>query len=149
MDENEEAKAVQDYLAALPADRREIIETVRATILANLPDGYEERVEHRMLTYSVPLSRYPKTYNKKPLEYVALASQKNYLSLYLMGVYSNPGGEADLRARWAKTGKKLDMGKSCVRFKQIDDLPLDLIGDVIAEVPVEKYIQAYEKARER
>ena len=149
MDENNEAKAVQDYLAALPEDRREIVETVRATILANLPAGYEEGMEFGMITYSIPLSRYPKTYNKKPLGYVALASQKNYLSLYLMGVYGNPGGEAEFRARWAKTGKKLDMGKSCVRFKRIDDLPLDLIGEVVAEVSVEKYIEVYETARNR
>ncbi|GAB3406029.1 DUF1801 domain-containing protein [Flindersiella endophytica] len=149
MDENVDAKAVQDYLSALPADRRETIDTVRETVLANLPGGYQERIEHGMLTYSIPLSRYPKTYNKKPLEYVALASQKNYLSLYLMGVYGNPGGEAAFRDRWAKTGKKLDMGKSCVRFKRADDLPLDLVGEVIAEIPVEKYIEMYEAARNR
>lgn len=149
MDENVEAKAVQDYIAALPADRRETVETVRATILANLPAGYQERIEHKMITYSIPLSRYPKTYNGKPLEYIALASQKNYVSLYLMGVYGNPGGEESFRARWAETGKKLDMGKSCVRFKRADDLPLELLGEVVAEVPVDKYIEIYETARNR
>ena len=148
MDENHEAKAVQDYLAGLPEDRREIIETVRSTILAHLPAGYQERIEFGMITYSIPLSRYPKTYNGKPLQYVALASQKNYLSLYLMGVYGK-GGEAEFRARWAKTGKKLDMGKSCVRFKRADDLPLELIGEVVAGVTVEKYIELYEAARNR
>lgn len=149
MDENVEAKAVQDYLSALPADRRETIDAVRTTILDHLPAGYQERIEHGMLTYSIPLSRYPKTYNKKPLQYLALASQKNYLSLYLMGVYGDPGGETAFRERWAATGKKLDMGKSCVRFKQVDDLPLDLLGEVIAAVPVEKYIELYETARNR
>jgi uncharacterized protein YdhG (YjbR/CyaY superfamily) len=149
VDENVEAKAVQDYIAALPEDRRETIETVRATILAHLPAGYQEGIEFGMITYSIPLSRYPKTYNGKPLQYLALASQKNYLSLYLMGVYGNPGGEAEFRARWAKTGKKLDMGKSCVRFKRADDLPLELIGEVVAGVTVEKYIESYEAARNR
>lgn len=144
-----EAKAVQDYIAALPEDRRETIETVRETILASLPAGYQERIEFGMITYSIPLSRYPNTYNGKPLQYVALASQKNYLSLYLMGVYGKPGGDAEFRARWAETGKKLDMGKSCVRFKRAGDLPLELIGEVVAEVTVDKYIESYEAARNR
>ena len=141
------ASSVSDYLAELPPERRRAIAAVRAIVLENLPDGYAESMQHGMIGYSVPLSRYPKTYNGAPLNYVALASQKNHMALYLMGCY----GDEKL-ARWfedgfRKAGKKLDMGKSCVRFKKLDDLPLDLIGEAVASMSVDDFIALYERAR--
>ncbi|WHT21252.1 DUF1801 domain-containing protein [Crossiella sp. CA-258035] len=138
------ANTVEDYLAELPPDRRETVAAVREVVLANLPEGYEEGMDFGMICWHVPLSRYPDTYNGHPLGYVALASQKQYLSLYLMGAYAD--GD-DFRARYEATGKKLNMGKSCVRFKKLADLPLELIGEVVAEVTPEQYIEIYEKAR--
>lgn len=139
------AASVEAYLAELPPGRRAAIEAVRETILANLPAGYEESMQFGMIGYCVPLSRYPTTYNKKPLCYAALAAQKNYLALYLMNVYADD--EARFRAAWAKSGKKLDMGKSCVRFRSVEDLALDVVGETIAGTPVEAFIGQYEASR--
>ncbi len=100
-----------------------------------------------MPSYEIPLSRYPTTYNKKPLAYAALAAQKNYFSLYLMGVYAGSGEETSLRDEFEAAGKKLDMGKSCIRFTKLDDLPLHVIGKAIAATPVDDYIGRYEAAR--
>jgi hypothetical protein len=136
-----------EYLASLPADRREAISKVRATILKNLPQGYEESIQFGMIGYGIPLSRYPNTYNGRPLEIAALANQKNYMALYLMAVYASPAIETWFKDEWAKTGKKLDMGKSCLRFKKLDDLPLELIGRTIAKVKPEDYILFYESHR--
>ncbi|MGO1053152.1 iron chaperone [Crossiella sp. CA198] len=141
------ADTVEEYLAELPADRREIVAAVREVVLANLPEGYAEGMDFGMICWHIPLSRYPKTYNGHPLGYVALASQKQYLSLYLMGIYGAADGAEEFRARFEATGRKLNMGKSCVRFKKLTDLPLDLIGEVVAQVPVERYIEIYENSR--
>jgi uncharacterized protein YdhG (YjbR/CyaY superfamily) len=141
------AKTVQEYLDSLPDDRRATVEEVRDVILANLPDGYVETMNWGMISYEVPLERYAKTYNKQPLGLAALASQKNHLSLYLMTVYGDEDQLEDFKARYQATGKKLDMGKSCVRFKRVDDVPLDLIGEVIAATPVDKAIESYESSR--
>lgn len=142
------AQTVEEYLAELPEDRRAVVSGVRDVILANLPEGYEESMGFGMICYSIPLSRYPKTYNKQPLMYAALAAQKNYYSIYLMYVYGGGSkGEASFRKAFEDAGKKLDMGKSCVRFKKIDDIPLDVIGRSIAGVTPEAYIDFYEKSR--
>ena len=138
------ATTADEYLASLPDDRRATVAAVRNTILANLPEGYVETVGFGMLCYVIPLSRYPKTYNRQPLSYVSLGSQKNYVSLYLMGVYGNPEQEKLLRDGFAKAGRKLDMGKSCVRFRTLDDLPLDVIAETVANTPPEKFIARYE-----
>jgi hypothetical protein len=100
-----------------------------------------------MIAYEIPLSRYPATYNGAPLMYAALASQKNYMAVYLTAGYGDKTAGDAFRAAYKKTGKKLDMGKSCVRFKQIEDLPLPLIGKTIAATPISKYIKQYEKTR--
>ena len=100
-----------------------------------------------MVGYYIPLSRYPQTYNGQPLAVAGFASQKGYMSLYLMSVYATPELGRWFEKEYAKTGKKLDMGKSCVRFKSLDDLPLDLIGKVIAKTSVEEFIGIYEKAQ--
>jgi len=142
-----QAQTVEEYLATLPEERRRAMEAVRAVILENLPAGYEERMQYGMIGYGVPLSRYPNTYNKQALAYAALASQKNYMSLYLMGVYGHEEQDQWFREEYAKRGKKLDMGKSCVRFKRLEDLPLDLIGQVVARFSVEEFIALYERNR--
>ena len=141
------AGTVEEYLDELAPDRREQIETVRSVVLDNLPDGYDESMNWGMITWEIPLERYPKTYNKQPLMYAALASQKNYMSLYLMCVYTHEGTQTEFERRFKDSGKKLNMGKSCVRFKKVDDLPLDLIADTIASTPVDEYIRSYEAAR--
>jgi len=150
------ASTVQAYLRSLPADRRAAISAVRDVILKNLDPSYEEGMQYGMIGYYVPHSVYPKGYHcdpKQPLPFAMLASQKNYMSLYLMCVYGGGDDESAgskharwLREAWAKTGKKLDMGKSCIRFKKAEDLPLELIGEAVKRVPAASYIRAIEAA---
>ena len=128
----ETAETVEDYLSGLPDDRRVAIAEVRDTIVANLPDGIVETMAWGMVAYQVPLEVFPDTYNKKPLLYAALASQKNYMAVYLHSIYMNEGQAEWFKDAYIETGKRLDMGKSCVRFKTIDQLPVDLIGQAIA-----------------
>ena len=144
-----DAATVEQYLAELAPDRREQIEAMREVVLENLPDGYEEAMNWGMISWEIPLARYPKTYNKQPLMYAALASQKNYMSLYLMCVYAHEGRHAEFERRFKASGKKLDMGKSCVRFKSVDDLPMDLLAETIASTSVDDYIRSYEAARKK
>lgn len=143
------------YLASLPADRRRVIAAVRDVILANLPDGYEEGMQYGMLAWSIPHRLYPAGYHadpKQPLPFAALASQKRHCSLYLMSLYcgcADPaaGETADsawFRKAWTATGRKLDMGASCVRFRTLEDVPLDVVGAAIARVPVRTYLEHYE-----
>lgn len=136
-----------EYVANLPAERREVVSALRKLILKNLPKGYVESTTWGCLTYEIPLSRFPDTYNRQPLGLAALTPQKHYYSLHLMCAYGDAEKNSWLRSEFAKAGKKLDMGKACVRFKTLDDLPLDVIGKFIASVPVEKYIESYEKSR--
>lgn len=143
------AKTVKEYLDSLPDDHRRELQAVRGVILKNLDKDYKEGMSYGMISYCVPHSVYPAGYHcdpKQGLPFACLASQKNYMSLYLMCVY----GDADSRARftqaWAKTGKKLDMGKSCIRFKKAEDLALDVIGGAIKGLPAKKYIQICESA---
>ncbi|MCP4246534.1 MAG: DUF1801 domain-containing protein [bacterium] len=141
------ATTVDEYLAGLPDDRRETLEAVREAILENLPKGYEEGMQYGMIGYYVPHSVYPPGYHcdpQQPLPFAGLASQKNHMALYLMCIYTDPEQAAWFRETWAKTGKKLDMGKSCVRFKKLDDLPLNVIGLAIKRMPVKKFIERYE-----
>jgi hypothetical protein len=138
-----EAGSPEDYLDGLEPERRAAIGAVRRCILASLPDGYEEAMRWGMISYEVPLSILPRTYNKQPLMYAALASQKRYMSLYLTNVYSKPSLTEWFRERYRATGKRLDMGKSCVRFRSLDDLPLDLVADTVAKTPVDEFIEIY------
>jgi hypothetical protein len=140
------ASTVDDYLAELPDDRREAISAVREVIRENLPAGFEEGMQYGMIGYYVPLERYPDTYNGEPLGVAGLANQKRHLALYLMGVYAEED-DSWFRERWQSTGKKLDMGKSCVRFRRLDDLPLDVVGEAIARTSVDAFIAAYERSR--
>ncbi|MFQ6026423.1 MAG: DUF1801 domain-containing protein [Dehalococcoidia bacterium] len=141
------AQTVEDYLAELPVDRKEAIQAVRRVILDNLPEGYQETMQYGMISYVIPLERYPKTYNKQALAVASLASQKSYMSLYLMGVYGSTDAAEWFTERYRASGKKLDMGKSCVRFKTLEDLPLELVGEAVARTSVGDFIQLYEAAR--
>ena len=143
------AKTVDEYLAELPEDRRAEIAIVRKVILANLPDGYQEMMQFDMNGYVVPLERYPVTYNGQPLMFAALASQKNYMSLYLMNICSDEAVEKWFVEGYKASGKKLDIGKACVRFKSLQDLPIDLVGEAIALTPVAGFIERYELCRKR
>ena len=138
---------MDEYLAELPDDRRATVSAVRDVVNAHLPNGYEETMEWGMVTWVVPLRDYPDTYNGKALSYVSLASQKNHLSIYLMGLYADSPDEAWFRGQYAERGLKLDMGKSCVRFTSLDELPLDVVGEAVARVPVAEFIARYEASR--
>ncbi len=144
-----EATTVRDYLAALPPERREVIAAVREVVVRNLPDGYREAMNWGMISYEIPLERYPETYNGQPLGYAALAAQKNHYALYLYCAYTDPEEEERLREGFQRAGKRLDMGKSCVRFKRLDDLPLEVIGAAVASTPPEAFIARYEEARRK
>ena len=141
------APTVDEYLAELPPDRRAAIAAVRKVILDHLPDGHEEAMQYGMIAYVIPLEKYPATYNRQPLAYAALASQKNYMSLYLMNIYSNKEAEQWFIEQYRDSGKKLNMGKSCVRFKRLEDLPVHVIGSAIARTTVEEFIEGYEASR--
>ena len=138
------ATNVEQYLRALPAERRREIEAVRAVIRENLPFGYIESMEYGMIGYAVPLARFPDTYNGKPLCYAGLAAQKNHNALYLMGCYMDAALDRVLRTGAQREGKKLDMGKSCVRFDAAAELPLRTIGAVIASTPVVRMIELHD-----
>ena len=141
------ATTVAQYLAELPAERRAALTAVRQVILDNLDRDYEEGMQHGSIGYYVPHRVFPAGYHcdpSKPLPFAALASQKNYMSLYLMSVYADGPEEHWLRETWARTGKKLDMGKCCIRFKKLEDLALDVIGEAIRRVPARTHIAHYE-----
>lgn len=141
------ATTVKGYLDELPPDQRKALTQVRQVVNKNLPKGYKESLMFGMIGWGIPLSRFPDTYNGQPLCYAGLAAQKNYNALYLMTAYGDPKLRAMLVAGFKKAGKKLDMGKSCIRFRTVDDLPLDTIAQVVASVPADKYIAVYEKSR--
>lgn len=135
-----DAKTIQQYLAEMPPERREAIEKVRETILKNLPSGYEEALNWGMITYQVPLDVYPDTYNKKPLMYAALANQKNHMAVYLTAIYMDEKLNQDFEKSYRETGKRYDVGKSCVRFRKLDDLPLPVIADSIRSMEMDEFI---------
>jgi len=140
-------KTPAQYIASLPADRAKTIATVRAFVNKHIPRGYEECLVWGTIGWTIPLSRYPDTYNKQPICYVALSSQKNYCSLYLMAAYWGASQLDQLKAAFAAAGKKLDMGKCCVHFESPDDLPLAAIGKLISSISSEKWIEMYEQSR--
>ncbi len=143
------ATTVQQYLDDLPDERRAVVATVRDMILRHLPVGYQETMRYGMMSYEIPLERYPTTYNGQPLGYIALAAQKHYYVLYLMGAYADADQEARVKAAFTTAGKKLDMGRSCLRFRRLDDVPWEAIGEVVASTPPEDYIARYEAARQQ
>jgi uncharacterized protein YdhG (YjbR/CyaY superfamily) len=143
------AATVDEYLSELPPDRREAVAAIRQAVLKNLPPGYEEAMQYGMIGYSIPLERYSNTHNRQPLGLVGIASQKNYISVYLNNIYADPEAEEWFTAEYKATGKKLDKGKGCVRFKKLDDVPLDLIGKAIARTSVADLIKSYEASRRK
>jgi len=141
------ATTVKDYLAELPPDRRQIVQTLRKTIKDNLGPGYAEGMSYGMIGFHVPHSVYPPGYHcdpKQPLPFAGLASQKNNVSIYLFCLYTDPGEITRFEKAWRATGKRLDMGKSCIRIKKLEDVPLDVLADAIRRVPVDKFIAGYE-----
>lgn len=143
---------VAAYLAALPPDRREAVSAVRDAMNRALPAGYEEGMAWGMITWHVPHRLYPAGYHcdpSQPLPFAGLASQKGHMSLHLMAVYLEPERRAGFEAAWRATGKKLDMGAACVRFKALDDLALDVVTSAVARIPVADYVAAYEAVRAR
>ena len=136
-----EAETVDEYLAELPEDRRAAISAVREVILDNLPDGYEESMNWGMIAYEVPLSTYSDTYNGQPLSYAALASQKNHMAVYLSGIYMDEAARQKFERDYKATGKRFDVGKSCVRFRKLDDLPLPVIAEAIGHLPAEEFVE--------
>jgi hypothetical protein len=138
---------VADYINVLPTERRAMLRCLRREIRKNLPPGYVERFDGRMISYEIPLKRYPKTYNGRPLCVAALAAQKSFVTVYLMAVYGDRRLEEWFRETYAASGKILHMGKSCVHFGKAEDIPLGVIGEAIRRVPVKHYIQMYESAK--
>jgi hypothetical protein len=137
------AKSVKDYLSSLPADRRAEVEAVRKVILKNLDRDYEEGMQYGMIGYYVPHRVHPAGYHcdpKQPLPFAGLAAQKNHLALHLMCTYLSGEQASWFKEAWGKTGKKLDMGKACIRFKRAEDLALEVIGEAVRRVPAKKYI---------
>ena len=141
--------SVTDFIARLPEPRRTELERVRGVVRQHLPAGYEETLTKGMIVYEVPLRRYADTYNGHPLWYAALGSQKNYLTLYLMAAYGSSSLASRLREGFKGAGKKLNMGKACIRFRSADDLALDVIGEVVASTPIERFVAIAEAARKR
>ncbi len=143
------APTVAAYLASLPDDRRAVVKKVRAVVRTNLDPLYAEGMQYGMIGWFVPHRVYPPGYHcdpKQPLPFASLASQKNYLSFYMMGLYGDTELSKWFRKAWQQAGKKLDMGKCCVRFKTLDDLALDVLGEAIRRVPAKLYIERYEAA---
>lgn len=149
------ATTVADYLASLPEDRRRALEALRKVILANLDKDLEEGMQYGMIGYYVPHSVFPAGYHcdpKQPLPFAGLASQKNHMSMYFMALYAHGDSENELtrsfQEAWKKTGKKLDMGKACIRFKKLEDVPLEVVGATVKKLTAKSFIGAYLKALE-
>ncbi len=143
------ATTVEAYLEELPPEQRAVIAQIRELILANLPDGYAETMNWGMISYELPLETYPQTYNGKPLSYIGLAAQKRYYALYLMAVYQEPERMRRLEAAFDAMDKPMDMGKSCLRFRRTEDIPLDTLAELIAGTSPEQLIAAYERSRKK
>jgi len=141
------AQTPDEYIASLPEDRGSAVAAVRDVVRRNLPPGFEEGMQYGIIGWYVPLERFPDTYNGQPLALAGLASQKQYISLYLNNVYGDPATERWFRERYAASGKRLNMGKSCLRFTRLEDLPLDVIGETIARADLDRYLTHYAEAR--
>lgn len=135
------AQTVEEYLAKIPTDRREALTEVRRVILENLPAGFVEVINWGMITYEVPLAVFPDTYNKKPLMYAALGNQKNHMAVYLCGVYGSEKVKTEFLEIYEKSGKKLDMGASCVRFKKLDTLCLEAVAYAVGAFAMKDFVE--------
>lgn len=142
-------QSIEEYLSRRPDERKQTLSRVRKTIQENLPKGFEESFDFGMVSYVVPLARYPKTYNKKPLMLAALAAQKSHCAVYLTGLYGDPALRDWFEGAYKATGKRFDVGKSCVRFQTLEDLPLELLGEAIGKLSFERFIDLYEESRKK
>jgi len=142
-----DAKNAEQYLASLPEDRRQVMTAMRKLIQRHLPKGYVESIGWGMICYVIPLEKYPETYNGEPLGYLGLCAQKDYYALYMMGPYGDMKQDTELRSAFKAAGKKLDMGKSCLRFRSLEDLELEAVGKAIASTPPKRFIELYEAAQ--
>lgn len=147
MPKKSSSTTVTTFLEKLPEERRREVERVRKALRRHMPKGYEEVISKNMLVYQVPLKHYSDTYNKQPLWYVALASEKSYLSLHLMPIYGDAGQAQRLKGGFKAAGKKLDMGKACIHFKSTDELALDVIGEIVASTPLERWVEITKSAK--
>lgn len=141
------AATVADYLKSLPEDRRVAVAAVRDAVRRHLDKDVEEGMTYGMIGWSVPHRVFPQGYHcnpKQPLPYAGLASQKGHLSLYLFWTYGDTEEEQWLRGAWTKDGRKLDMGKCCIRFKKLDDVPLDVVAEAVKRMPTKKFVAWYE-----
>lgn len=147
------ATTPDQYFAELPIERQETMERLRATLLTHLPQGFKETMSYGMITYCVPHETYPAGYHcdpKQALPFVSIASQKNFIALYHMGIYSDPKLLEWFTAEWPKHSKtKLDMGKSCIRFKKPEHIPYELIGQLMQKMGVQDWIKKYESILKR
>src|SRR5262249_24545327 len=143
------ATTVPEYLKSLPEDGRVVISTMRELILKHLPKGYRETINWGAISYEIPLERFPDTYNGQPLSYLGLAAQKNHYALYAMCAYGDGKRHAWLKSEFKKAGKKLDMGKACIRFKKLEDLPLDVIAQLVASFTPSQYIAGYKALKKK
>ena len=145
-----EANTPEEYVEQLPEDRKQAVQKIRAVIKKNLPKGFEEGINYKMLGFYVPHSKFPEGYHcdpKLPLPFINLASQKNSVNLYHMGIYAKKELLDWFIKEYTKYCKyKLDMGKSCIRFKKMDDIPFDLIGELVSKITVNEWINTYESA---
>lgn len=141
------APTVDAYLAELPPERRAVVAAVRDLVVRSIPAGYVEGMNWGMIVWEIPLARYPNTYNKQPLGYVALAAQKHFYALYLSFSYTDPAQMRVIEQGFARIGKKMDMGKSCLRFKRLEDIPLPELAQAIGSTPPERYIEIHEASR--
>ena len=139
---------VREYLEGVPMERRVLVESLRAAVRHNLPAGYQEVIAYGMISYVVPLTTCADTYNGKPLLYIAIGNQKNYVSLYLMSVYAEDMVRANFEADYLASGHRLNMGKSCVRFNDIDDVPFDVIEKYVAVATPLQFAERMRAARE-
>ena len=141
------ALTVEQWLASVPAERKDAINAVRDVVNGHLPQGYEETVDWGMLAWVVPLATLPDTHNGRPLLFAALGAHRKLMTIYLSSVYGDPVLRRQFEIAYKKSGKKLNMGGSCVHFRQLDDLPLDVVGDTIARVGVDRYVERYKASR--
>ncbi len=141
------AATPDDYIAELPPERRDLVSRIRDLVNSNLPDGYVERMNWGMISWEVPAERLPGGGKGQPLVYAALAGQKNYTALYLNCVYASEERTERLRKAYSAAGKKLDMGKSCIRFKKREDVADEVLAEAIASVPLDDFISEYERSR--
>lgn len=141
------ATTVKDYLAELPEEKLKTVAAVRSALRENMPKGYVEQMQYGMITYAVPFKHFADTYNGQPLGYVSIAAQKNHFAVYLMGIYGDEKLRKWFEAEYKKSGKRMDIAKACVRFKRLEDLPLELVGEAVSKMPMDDFVALYEKAR--